>query len=209
MDEVHIAFVHRSSSFTKTGITELLPEISGEETDYGIIRYGARPNGTVRIVHLVMPNLIMFKGEPTRERGETEGRDQFAWRVPIDDFTHRSFNASFVAATGEAAERYRERMRQRQGPPEPSTNELARRVLRGEAHIDELGDRPDLINIQDAVAQAGQGAIPDRDSERLGRSDVLIILLRKIWQRELRALAEGGSLKQWAQPRELAAAFGV
>ena len=144
-----------------------------------------------------------------KESGETEGRDQFAWRMPIDDFAHRSFNVSFIAATGEAAERYRERMRQRQGPPEPSTNELARRVLRGEAHIDELGDRPDLINIQDAVAQAGQGAIPDRDNERLGRSDVLIILLRKIWQRELRALAEGRPLKQWAQPRELAAAFGV
>ena len=210
MDEVHIAFVHRSSSFTRTGITEFLPEISGEETDYGIIRFGSRPNGAVRVVHLVMPNLLVFKGEPTKEAGETEGRDQFAWRIPIDDFTHRSFNVSFVRASGEAAERYRERMQHRSGPTDGlSANELARRVLRGELHTDDLGDRPDLINIQDVVAQVGQGQIPDRGSERLGRSDLLVILLRKIWLRELQALADGRPLKQWAQPRELAAAFGV
>src|SRR5439155_14280675 len=128
----------RASSFTATGINAFLPEIGGEETEYGIARYGKRPNGTTRVVHIVMPNLIVFKGEPSKEAGETEGRDQFAWRVPIDDYTHRSFNVSFVRASGEAAERYRERMQQRQGPPEPSTNDLARRVLRGEIHIDEL-----------------------------------------------------------------------
>ena len=210
MDEAHIAFVHRSSSFTDTGLNAFLPEISGEETDYGIVRYGTRPNGAVRVLHLVMPNLLVFKGEPTSDSGETEGRDQFAWRVPVDDFQHRSFNVSYVHATGDAAERYRERMQRRQGPATgPSANELAGRVLRGEVHVDELADRPDIVNIQDVVAQVGQGQIADRDNERLGRSDVLIILLRKIWLRELQALAEGRPVKSWAQPRDLTAAFGV
>lgn len=210
MDEVHLAFVHRSSSFTATGINAFLPEISGEETDYGIIRFGSRPNGTTRVVHLVMPNLIVFKGEPSSDAGESEGRDQFAWRVPIDDLTHRSFNVSHIHATGEAAERYREKMQRRQGPAgAPSANELARRVLQGEIHVDELGERPDVINIQDAVAQAGQGQIPDRASDRLGRSDELIILLRKIWLRELSALAEGRPPKSWVQPEQLATNFGV
>jgi hypothetical protein len=52
----------------------------------------------------------------------------------------------------------------------------------------------------DHVAQEGQGAIPDRDAERLGRSDVAIILLRRIWRRELSARAAGGELKQWRRP---------
>ncbi|HEX6513283.1 MAG TPA: iron-sulfur containing oxygenase, partial [Chloroflexota bacterium] len=65
------------------------------------------------------------------------------------------------------------------------------------------------VNIQDVVAQVGQGQIPDRASERLGRSDVLLILLRKIWLRELQALADGRPTKQWAQPEHLQAAFGV
>src|SRR5688572_19118981 len=65
MDEAHIPFVHRSSTFTASGLNEALPEISGEETEYGIIRYGQRPNTPARIVHLVMPNLLVFKGAPT------------------------------------------------------------------------------------------------------------------------------------------------
>jgi len=81
--------------------------------------------------------------------------------------------------------------------------------LRGELHVDELTHRPDIVNIQDAVAQAGQGPIADREHEHLGRSDALIVLLRKIWLRELQALAQGRPLKAWAQPHHLTAAFGV
>ena len=187
MDEAHIAFAHRSSEFTESGLNGFLPEISGEETDYGVVRRGSRPNGAERVLHLVMPNLLVFKGAPSPETGETEGRDQFAWRVPIDDLQHRSFNVSFVHATGEAAERYRERMQERQGPTgEPSANDLARAVLRGEMHVDEITGRPDVVNIQDVVAQVGQGQIPDRASEHLGRTDVLLMLLRKIYLREFK-----------------------
>src|SRR5438874_2267776 len=32
MDEVHIAFAHRASTFSETGLNNFLPEISGEET---------------------------------------------------------------------------------------------------------------------------------------------------------------------------------
>jgi len=38
---------------------------------------------------------------------------------------------------------------------------------------------------------------------------VLIILLRKIFQRELQALADGRPAKAWIQPDRLEAAFGV
>jgi len=63
-----------------------------------------------------------------------------------------------------------------------------------------LTSHPDGVQIQDAVAQLGQGSIPDRQHERLGRSDVVLVELRRIWLRELCALAEGRALKQWAQP---------
>ncbi|HEY3116409.1 MAG TPA: Rieske 2Fe-2S domain-containing protein [Chloroflexota bacterium] len=206
MDEAHIAFVHRSSQFSDAGLTNFLPEISGEETEYGIIRRGTRANGTVRILHLVMPNLLVFKGAPAPESGGKEEPDQFAWRVPVDDLTHRSFNVSFVRLTGQAAERYRERMGTRQGD---SANELAWSVLRGELRVGDITGRPDIVNIQDVVAQVGQGQIPDRANERLGQSDVMIVLLRKIWMRELQALFEGLALKQWAMAGRLDSAFGV
>jgi hypothetical protein len=59
------------------------------------------------------------------------------------------------------------------------------------------------------VYRVGRGRIADRERERLGRGDAGIILLRKIWARELRALAEGRPLKQWTHPEYLASTAGV
>ena len=62
-------------------------------------------------------------------------------------------------------------------------------------------DKISLIHAQDYVSQAGQGVMADRAQEHLGRSDVGVILFRKIWERELRALAAGRPLKKWALPQ--------
>ena len=42
-----------------------------------------------------------------------------------------------------------------------------------------------------------RGAIANRSREHLGRSDIGVVFLRKLWERELRALADGRPLKQW------------
>jgi 5,5'-dehydrodivanillate O-demethylase len=131
--------------------------------------------------------------------------------VPIDDLSHASFNISMLHITGAAVERYRDQRRQRRAAlvTLPSAREMADAVLAGKVSIHEIEDRPDIVNIQDHVAQEGQGAIPERDTERLGRSDTAIILMRKIWLRELRALSEGRPLKNWFLPDDLAATSGV
>ncbi len=74
---------------------------------------------------------------------------------------------------------------------------------------DLAADDPYLINVQDYVAQVGQGRLGDRAQDRLGRSDVLVIILRRIWARELQALAEGRPLTNWHRPPGLVAASGV
>src|SRR5262249_1055590 len=61
-------------------------------------------------------------------------------------------------------------------------------------------DRVTNPRLQDTVICVGQGAIADRSAERLGRSDAAVILLRKIWKRELRLLAEGKPLTQFTLP---------
>jgi 5,5'-dehydrodivanillate O-demethylase len=63
--------------------------------------------------------------------------------------------------------------------------------------------RPDIIGIQDTVAMQLQPPIGERPPDRLGRGDFAVILLRKIFSRELRALANGEPLKQWRWPRDL------
>jgi 5,5'-dehydrodivanillate O-demethylase len=60
-----------------------------------------------------------------------------------------------------------------------------------------------LFWIEDYTVQVGQGRIADRPNEHLGRMDVGVILLRKIWQRELGNLAEGKPLKTWVTPAGL------
>ena len=45
--------------------------------------------------------------------------------------------------------------------------------------------------------QVGQGPIADRETEHLGRIDSGVTLFRRLWQRELRALAEGRPTKRW------------
>jgi 5,5'-dehydrodivanillate O-demethylase len=48
-----------------------------------------------------------------------------------------------------------------------------------------------LTQAQDYVASVAQGAIADRMHERLGKSDAGIVLLRRIFWRELDALVAG------------------
>ncbi len=209
MDELHVAFVHRESVFTDVGLNVDIPEVSGEETDYGVVKYGKRSNGVVRVSHFFMPNILYISSSPEDEASGWS--EHIAWRVPIDDYSHLSFQANLVHVTGEAAQRYQETQRKRreQLAGLPSANEAAAAVLRGELHTDDLRERPDVVGIQDNVAQCGQGVIADRVHERLGRSDVLLIMFRKIWERELQALADGRPLKEWRRTERLVVTSGV
>jgi len=208
-DEVHVGFAHRDSAFTEHGLNWDIPEVAAEETDYGMRLSATRADGVARITHFLMPNGIWIKGSPAD--GQTGWADQVAWRVPVDDTYHHSFNLALTHVTGEAAERYRARQAERQAEAAslPRAEDLAAAVLRGEIRIHDIQNYPNIVNVQDTVAQAGQGVIADRAHERLGRSDVQLILLRKIWRRELQALAEGRPLKQWTRTERLAATSGV
>ena len=198
LDHVHVTFVHAVSGFTDAGLRGV-PRVEGEESGWGITERGVREGGVTRVLQYGVPNVQHIKGSPVDE--SSSWVDALSWRVPIDDTQHHSFNVNLVHVTGEAAERYQESNRRRSSGSD--VNALAAAVLRGERRMQDLSDHPNLVNIQDTVAQVGQGVIADREHERLGRSDVLVILLRKIWARELRALAEGRPLKQWSRSDQL------
>jgi hypothetical protein len=61
---------------------------------------------------------------------------------------------------------------------------------------------PELALVQDIAVQAGQGRIADRSAETLGRSDAGIAVWRRILERELRVIADGGTPKKWERPPE-------
>jgi 5,5'-dehydrodivanillate O-demethylase oxygenase subunit len=210
VDELHVAFTHRVSGYTEHGLNVDLPRVEAEETDYGIVQYGYRPGEKVRASHHLMPTMIHFRGSPVFPY-ETDWRDLLSYRVPIDDTRHWSPVITSVHLRPEDTGRYqadREQARARLAAL-PSQDEVTDAVLSGRLRMQDLPDRPDRILIQDHIAQMGQGEIVDRAAERLGRSDAAIVLLRKIWKRELRALAEGRPLKAWAHSPDLAATRGT
>jgi hypothetical protein len=81
---------------------------------------------------------------------------------------------------------------------------LARDILEGRASMRDIDKtKVDLVRLQDDVAQVGQGLITDRDGERLGRADVGVIAIRRLWERELNAFVENRPLKKWKRDATL------
>jgi 5,5'-dehydrodivanillate O-demethylase len=99
----------------------------------------------------------------------------FVWTVPHDD--DRSMFLTVTAVPRSLAGRLPD------AAPLPGDAPMSP----ADAHALLAGARrPRTLTEEDYVAVVGQGVVADRASERLGRSDAGIVLLRKLWQRALR-----------------------
>ena len=164
------------------------------------VERAAKRGDQVRIGHCLLPN-VLFTSVVDPAAGWMQ---HIAWRVPVENDSSVSFVVDQVRLSGAELERYlttaRERHQKLVGLPSP--DDVGRAILRGELSLDDVGQRSDLLNIQDVVALVGQeGAFRARD--RLGRSDVSVVLLRRIFAREIRLLSEGKPTKQWLWPEDL------
>jgi len=205
-DPGHVAFTHREAVTRATPAAH--PNIfvpASEETEYGTRTTTTLPNGQQTYLHFHMPNTnqlrsaIRFEGYVNQP--STIWVDLLFWRVPVDDDHCVSFVLNLINLTGADAEDYRQRRQTAQQLQPALLNRLAGDVLAGRTTMKGIDPRSttyDLFTIEDYVTQVGQGAIPERSNEHLGRSDAGVILLRKIWQRELQALAKGKPLKEWS-----------
>lgn len=179
-DPGHGAFTHRNPRLPK-GVF-YCPEVSVQETEFGIMQCSRYPNGEVRIADTGFPNTAYHKSPPNDP--DYGWRTTFLYRVPIDDDRFMQLRVDITPATGEAARRYREGRRSwaakggREFAPE-----VSQAVLEGKLRLDDLERERPAINItrvQDDVTMVGQGVIRDRQQERLGRSDAYVVLLRQI-----------------------------
>jgi 5,5'-dehydrodivanillate O-demethylase len=162
----------------------------------------ARWPDQVRQSQFGMPNVFHHKAQPT-DFAIAPYREFLAWWVPLDDENHIQFTVAAVRMSAELARKYVERREQRLAKRTQSREELCERILSGELTLDEIDrDSTDFLRLQDDLAQVGQGRIADHGNERLGQGDKAVIMLRKIWARELRALSEKRPLKQWHYDRE-------
>jgi 5,5'-dehydrodivanillate O-demethylase len=200
-DEVHVAFVHRAGG-SHARMSEQLPEISGVETDWGMLRYGKRADGKVRHTLHYMPNVTRVIVPPLAGFDGAGGWPEIYFNfTPVDDTSHLWLITSHVKVTGADAERFLAKKTEFQAKVarSPKVMDVVEDVWAGRLRLIDV-DHPELAIVQDIAVQAGQGRMADRASEHLGRSDAGIILWRKILERELRAIAEGRAGKKWRTP---------
>ncbi len=209
-DGNHVAFTHRES-LSRTGQGDLKPRrISAEETEYGIKCRVETPERGTTYLYVLMPNVQAHRAwgsiEGSREDAQRLLTDRLTWRVPIDDTHCVSFRVDVMDLHGERARAYQERRRQVEQTQQLDLNAAAETILAGRMHLRDL--EPDLstykmFRIEDYCAQVGIGPLADWRSEHLGRGDVGTILQRRIWQRELKALAAGQPLTNWRLPARM------
>jgi 5,5'-dehydrodivanillate O-demethylase len=196
-DLSHLAYAHSHVTGTWDNYADG-PQISIEDTGWGLKYTGFRPKSGKKLVsYFGMPNMVHAKGP--RNDPEVDFREFFAWWVPIDDDRHTQFTV--VAVRGKAREqfdRYLGRQMELRKQRDLDRETLTRAVLTGKISMDEIDqNRVHFLFLQDDVAQAGCGLIHERPPEHLGRSDVGVIAVRKLWLRELRAFANDEPRTAW------------
>ncbi|MSP39778.1 MAG: aromatic ring-hydroxylating dioxygenase subunit alpha [Deltaproteobacteria bacterium] len=202
MDAVHVSFVHQESRFGQS-LSYTVPSLSYEETEWGIRQIATRAANNVRISEFNWPNCNHIV-TPTqfKPQGETKlfpWTDLFNWFVPVDDGHTALFSVRSSPIRGDVAQESQAWLfsRDKYNPAEYD-EELFKGVM-PDNDAGQAGNA--LVNAQDYIVQVGQGAIVDRSQERLGKSDAGVILLRKIFHRELDAIKKGLPGKAW-KPRK-------
>jgi len=192
LDAVHVSFVHHAGKVGPFGeaVSAAIPKLEYLETDAGIRQIATRGEDNVRISDWTFPNYnhIVIPGP-----GGAPWVDTCVWRTPIDLTTTLRIGVYAINTTDEGIRRNFIAYMDEFGCYDPSE------------HHDDLFERrafPDdkliqLTSAQDYVAALGQGALPDRLRERLGKSDAGVVMLRKLFWRELDAIRNSQPTKTW------------
>jgi 5,5'-dehydrodivanillate O-demethylase len=212
-DAYHAVWTHRVGAVHY----QPLMEERYEEKPFGIVRYSKWADGTPRAVTYALPTTVHLFGPAAtyyRDRGiGPKMRETFIMHLPVDDTHQIVFQAQNILVPPEEHERYLEaqaafRAQWEAHPSAPITADL----LAGRRTVVEMRgskEAPYMAWVEDGAAQGGQGPIADRTSEWLGKSDQGIIYLRKLWARELRALAETGKTTPWTVDQHEVSFYGL
>ena len=195
LDMSHVAFAHRNNRVAYDDIG-LGRGLQAEESDWGVTYTFTREDGQKRVNQFGMPNILHIAALPNDP--EIGWQESLFWWVPIDDASHIQFSIHRIPASGETVARIRARRQSRRSQIDTAHQDACTMILSGQARIEDFDvNRVDVVRLQDDVAQLGQGVIVDRSRENLGRADVGVTAIRRLWRRELNNLASGLPLKTW------------
>ncbi len=208
-DHSHVPWVHRATAIRKGRNDYLvIRKERVKETAYGYISTREVEGERVDFrdtAYFFMPNARQFWA-PTRAKG-FEGRNlgdtKMTWTLPVNDGTFVSFDVTHTPLIGEEARAY-EKSRYEQQEAEAEVRwDLAEKIIAGEMKPENLPPEMSAytsFSIEDYATQVGVGPIAGRTKEHMGSTDVKVVLLRRLWLREVSALAEGRPLTEWKIP---------
>jgi 5,5'-dehydrodivanillate O-demethylase len=202
-DISHLAYAHDHVTETWDNYADG-PQISIDKTSWGIAIAGVRPQTNKRLViQFGMPNQVHAKG-PANDKA-VSAREFLAWWVPTDDNLHTQFTVVAVRGLSKARfNAYLTRQKKLWAQRDLDRIQLTSDILTGKtAWADVDTGRVHLLFLQDDVAQAGCGLIHERPPEQLGRADIGVIAVRKMWLKELRAFAAGEKPTRWRYDAKL------
>jgi len=196
MDRVHGGFVHRTLPGSFDGRTDS-PLVRAEEDYWGLKTFGEHPSGRVSIQSFGMPNKQHIKFTFGKEDRGLDAMEVLTWKVPLDDENTAHLGVQAIRGK-QAIEKFRKAEAERGAKPLSDPFKLAEEVIAGRLRHDDVDpESTNMVWFQDNIVLLAQGAIADRNTEYLGASDAPIVLLRRIWEREMRALDKGRPLKKW------------
>src|SRR5215470_9049023 len=229
IDPVHTSFLHRffhdedpqqgygklfrdTSIDSATPMTRIMreftrPRIEVEETGYGMrvftLREISAEHMHVRVTNLMFPNAFVIP--MSREMTITQ------WHVPIDDTRHYWY-AIFTSfgAPVDKDEMRRQRLQLYELPdyvPRKNKSNDYGFDPHEQAHATYTGMGAD-INVHDQWACESMGAIQDRTTEHLGRSDKAIIAYRKLLRTAIDEAGNGGRPLMVLDPQSASALTG-
>jgi 5,5'-dehydrodivanillate O-demethylase len=126
------------------------------------------------------------------------------WTVPVNDTSHAAFDVTHTPVEGEDARAFAA-AREEQEEEHDTRWDLAEKVLAGEMTLEDLpADMTAYTSftIEDYCTQVGQGPIRGRGKENLAPTDARLVLMRRLWLREVGALASDRKLTDWKIPTE-------
>jgi 5,5'-dehydrodivanillate O-demethylase len=183
VDPAHLFWLHNTTGHLGGHMKQYEEQREFIRFEYGIMKRRVTPGKTpadppmVDEHPLVFPTILrhVARDSKTGPNGEKLFRHNLQIRVPVDDEHIKVYRVNFVPMTGH-------RSPADQDPP------YEYRPLK-----DENGDYfMDIVSAQDSMAWETQGAIADRSQEKLGVSDVGIVMFRKLLKEQIEIVRRGG-----------------
>jgi 5,5'-dehydrodivanillate O-demethylase len=209
-DHSHVPWVHRATALRKGRDDYLvIRKETVKETEYGWISTRAVRGEEVGFrdtAYFFMPNARQFWA-PTRAKGFEGRKDlgdtKMTWTVPVNDRSHVAFDITHTPLVGEEGKAYVASRKLQQEAEAEDRWDLGELILAGEMTPEDIPN--DLsaytsFSVEDYATQVGQGPIAGRGKEMLGSTDVKTVLLRRLWLREVNAMAQGKPMAEWKIP---------